>query len=393
MILDQASLRELAAMKDEMGVLSVYATADPREKSTSWPAWRREVSNELSALRNHVAANGEKKRKTAVLAKLDSLETDLADVLDTGESGVGRALFAPVSSDEVRMLSLQMPLEDRAVLESRPYLRPLAAALSIGAPAGILAVSRDGVRLVDLRFGTATEVTKFSFEVDTSEWRTMRGPGGGKAGPAAHVSPQYDRFDRRVEQNLIQFLQSIRPDIEEHARQQGWQSLVITGEPRLVETVRGKLPANDQRDIILLDRVLESLSASEIAAQVRPELEAIRTRRCRELAERARGTALAGGQATVGASDTLGAFREERVAHLILASDQQLSGHRTSDGQYFPEGELPSQQTGDSVTHESDLGERMIERAFTSGADVTVLPTDVAHVLRADEGVAAYLRW
>ncbi|MBB6001298.1 VLRF1 family aeRF1-type release factor [Streptomonospora salina] len=391
-IIDPTSVRDLAAMNDEMGVLSVYATADPRDKSAS-PAWRLAVGNELGALRNGAAGDIDKERRDAVLERLDRLQPEIETVLDSGETGVGRALFAPVSSDDVHTLTVQMPLDDCAVLERRPYLRPLAGALTFGAPAGVLAVSHEGVRVIDLRFGVAREVTRMAFELDTDDWRTLRGPAsGGRVGSVSRSATQSDRFDRRVEDNLQRYLASVRPDITRMADEHGWESLAITGDRKLLDVVRkGLSAAPARRDVVLLDRVAESWSTNEIAALVRPELERSRSRRCRAVAEQAREAALSGGPGATGLGDTLGAFRENRVAHLVLDGTRELRGRRTPDGRYYPHGELPPGEP--AAAEENDLGERMIELAFTSGAQVTMLPPEAADALAADDGVAALLRW
>nr|WP_184079970.1 VLRF1 family aeRF1-type release factor [Nocardiopsis mwathae] len=380
-------------MSDDSGVLSVYATADPRDRTAS-PTWRRTVANSITRLRNEVAANGDKKHAAAVLSRLEKLEPELDGILGATEPGLGRALFAPVSSDEVRTVVVQVPLVDCAVLEPKPYLRPLAAAFATGAPAGVLAVAQDGLRVVDVRFGTATDITRFTFEVDTDEWREMRGPASaGRPGIVDRAASQTDRFDRRLEEQLLRYLHSLRSRITEIADAQGWASIVITGDSRLIDVVRKGLPANGPRDIVLLDRVVETLPVSDIAARVRPDLEAARVRRCREQAERARDAALSGGPGTVGLSDTLGAFREGRVAHLFLDGSREMRGHRAADGWYYAQGETPPGDSGTGMAEERDLGERMIELGLAGGAEVTVLPETAADVLAEDDGVAALLRW
>ncbi|WP_207391303.1 VLRF1 family aeRF1-type release factor [Streptomonospora litoralis] len=393
--IDPTSVRDLAAIRDDIGVLTVYATADPRDKSAS-PAWRLAVGHALGAVRSRAAAgDGGKDRANAVLARLDRLQPEIESVLDSAESGVGRALFAPVSTDEVHTLTVQMPLDDCAVLQSRPYLRPLAGALTLGAPAGVLAVSHEGVRVIDLRFGVASEVTRLSFQLDTDDWRNMRAPAAtGQAGSPSRGANAFDRFDRRVEDNLLRYLSSLRPRIGEIADEYGWRSVAVTGDARLIDAVRKGLASSPaRRDVVLLDRVAESLSLTEIAALVRPELEEARRRRCRALAEQARETTRSGGAGTTGLSDTLGAFRENRVAHLVLDGMRELRGHRAPDGGYYPHGELPPGQSHDAMAEEPDLGERMIELGFTSGAEVTLLPPEAAAVLAEEDGVAALLRW
>ncbi|MDA8368465.1 MAG: VLRF1 family aeRF1-type release factor [Nocardiopsaceae bacterium] len=391
-ILDQTSLRDLATMTDDMGVLSVYATADPRDRSAS-PTWQLAVGNAITALRNDVASNGDRQRKAAVLARLEKLEPEIDRVLGTAGSGVGRALFAPVSSDEVHTVSVQTPLEDCAVLERRPYLRPLAAVLTTDGPAGVVAVSREGARVLDLRFGVPRELARFTFELDNEDWRPSRSAPS-QPGISGRASGVYDRFDRRVEERLLRYLQSVRPRIRDMADEHGWSTVVVAGSTRLLDVVRKGLAAgNGHRDIILLDRVVEALSPTEVAAVVRPELRAARVRRCRALAEQARDAAMSGGQGTAGLSDTLGALRENRINHLLLDGARQLRGCRGPDGGYYPQSETPPGAGADAMTEEGDLGERMIELGLISGAEVTVLPPEAADVLTEDDGVAALLRW
>ncbi|MDA0566442.1 VLRF1 family aeRF1-type release factor [Streptomonospora sp. S1-112] len=398
MNVDPTSLRDLAAISDDIGVLTVYATADPRDRTAS-PAWRLSVDNALGEVRGGAANGGDKDRQAAVLDRLDRLRPEIDSVLHTTEPGVGRALFAPVTGDEVHTLTVQVPLDDCAVLAPHPYLRPLAAALTLGAPAGVVAVSHDGVRVIDLRFGAASEVTRLDFALDNDDWRGTRpaaagnrGPGGGAPSRTAGAA---ERFDRRVTENLLRYLNSVRPRIAEIADARGWREVVVTGDARLLEVVREGLRADrPRRDVILLDRrVSPQRPVPEIAELVRPELEEARIRACRSLAERVCDIARSGGNATTGLSDTLGALRENRVAHLVMDGTRTLTGHRGRDGRYYPQGELPPGESYTSMAEELDLGERMIEMGLATGAEVTLLPEGAADALAEAKGVAALLRW
>jgi hypothetical protein len=392
-ILDQTALRDLAQMNDDMGVVSVYATADPRDTSAS-PAWRLHVGNAIAALRESATADGDRARTAAVLDRLDTLAPELDAVLDTSRSGMGRALFARVGGEDVRTLAVQMPLEDCARLEDRPYLRPLAAALTTDGPAGVLAVSRDGVRVIDLRFGQARELDRLPFELDNDDWRPTRRAATGQGGTLARASGEDDRFERRVEEHLLRFLSSARPRLRATADEHGWSAVVITGGPQLLDVVRQGLDTGSaNREIVLLDRVVERMSLSDIAALAGPELRAARVRRCAEAAREARDAALSGGAGAVGVSDTLGALREGRVDHLFLDGAADLRGGRAPDGAYYAQGETAPGVPAAAMVPEADLGERMIAIALTSGADATVLPPDSSDALAEGDGVVARLRW
>lgn len=391
--LDQTSLRELASLTDDMGVLSVYATADPRDRSSS-PAWRLQIANEINALRSAAASNGDKQRRTAVLERLDALRPQLDDVLDSGaESGVGRALFAPVSGGEVRTLSLQMPLSDCAVLEPRPYLRPLASAMTMGEPAGVLAVSQDGVRVVDLRFGIASDLVTLPIELDDEDWRPGRSGPSLTPGSVYRGSSRVDRYDRKVADQVLRHLNAMRPELKRIADENGWSAVAITGDGRLTASLEGRFAHDSHRDIIVLDHVVESRTLTEIAARVGPEIEAVRLESVRTAVRTAKDAALSGGSGAVGLSDVLGAFREHRVARVYLDSGRTWKGHRSPDGGYFPADEMPPDVPAGAMEPVADLGEKMIEMALTNSADVTIVPEEAAEELAEDGGVAAQLRW
>ncbi|MDS1268836.1 VLRF1 family aeRF1-type release factor [Lipingzhangella sp. LS1_29] len=391
MILDHTTLRDLARMTDEMGVLSVYATADPRDRSSA-PAWRLQVNRAIAELRSEVNDIEDRRRRFAQLERLEAIEPELESMLANGEPGMGRALFAPVSGSEIHRLSVQADLGARAVLGQQPYLTPLAEALTLGAPAGVVALSHSTVRILDVRFGMGEEVRTIPVEVESEDWRAMRGPAGGHPGEFARASTQGDLFDRRLEEHVHRYLASIRPQVSAIADEYGWDTIVVTGDAQLVETIRGTL-STTKRTVVLLDRVVESKSPAEIAALARPEIETARLERYRELLRRAREAALSGGPGSVGLSDTLGAWREGRVEHLFLHGARRLSGHCTRDGRCFPSDERPPGEPQESLIPEPDLAERLIREGLTSGVRVTVLPSRVPDLLADDGDMAAILRW
>lgn len=136
MTLDRDALVRLCAMTDEMGVLSIYACAEPAEQASTRPAWEVRVRNALRDLRERVRAEGPRARWAALVARLDALEPDLRTLLHPREPGVGRALFVAVGGGETRTVVTQLPVPDRVVLEPTPYVRPLVAVLAAGRPVG-----------------------------------------------------------------------------------------------------------------------------------------------------------------------------------------------------------------------------------------------------------------
>ncbi|WP_406313355.1 VLRF1 family aeRF1-type release factor [Streptosporangium sp. NBC_01639] len=384
---DRAALRDVVAIHDDQGVLSFYVTADPREEAAVRPAWRIRFGNQLADLRRQISADGDRPRRTAVLARLEQLETEFALLLNPTESGLGRALFAPVGSDEVWTFSFQLPVADQVVLESTAYVRPLVNTVETAPPAGLVLVSRDGLRMIDYRYGMAEEAGRTDFEINTEDWRRMRGPA--PSGLAQQTVAARDKFERRVDENLARLLRAAGPGVTEQAANRGWTAIALIGDVQLTEIVAAELTG----DVIQIDAVVDALPPSKIAEYAEPQLLAARTRFATALADGAKDAALSGGRGAVGLADTLNALNDSRVAQLLLAESREWSGSRTADGRLCPPDQIPQGESAHEHVQEDRMGERMIERALDIDAEVIVLDRQAAETLADFDGVAAILRW
>ncbi|ACZ89460.1 VLRF1 family aeRF1-type release factor [Streptosporangium roseum] len=384
---DRAALREVVAIHDDQGVLSFYVTADPREEAAVRPAWRIRFGNQLAELREQVMADEDRARRMAVLKRLEGLDQDLGLLLNPTESGLGRVLYAPIGSDEVWTFSFQLPVADQIVLESTAYVRPLVNTVEAAPPAGIALVSRDGLRMIDYRYGLAEDADRTYFDVSAEDWRQMRGPAASEL--ARQGAAHRDRFERRVEDNLTRLLRATGPDITEQAERRGWTTVVLIGDVQLTEIVAAELNG----DVIQIDAVVDSLPPAKIAEYAEPQLTAARTRRGVELADRVKDAALSGGRGSLGLEETLTALNDSRVAQLLLAESREWSGSRTADGRLCPPGQVPQGETAQSLVQESRMGERMIERTLDIDAEVIVLDQNASEALADFDGVAAVLRW
>ncbi|MER6949506.1 VLRF1 family aeRF1-type release factor [Nonomuraea sp. NPDC000554] len=386
MVFEHAFLRELVALKDEVGVVSLYVTADPREETAIRPVWEIQLRNELTAMREQVSGWPERDRRMAVLGHLDKLEPYVLELVDPAASGIGRVLVSPVSDDDVRTTTLQVPVGTCAVLESTAYVRPLVTAMATGAPAGIALISRDGVRLIDHRYGLAEDVYQSVFTLDTGDWRKMRGPASPSA--ARQSSVLFDKFQRRVDVNLHRYLHAIAPQIGSRVGQLRWTDLLLVGDPKLTETVAAALRP---MEVVQADTIIPpSLHAPEVVRHVSGTLAEVRARRDAALVSQVKDAAFSGGHGVVGLGQTLALLNEGRVDVLLLDENGRWQGGRGPDGFLYPAGQVPP---GVPAVEEPDLGERMIERALESGAQVTILTAQTAAELADHDGVAAHLRW
>lgn len=394
MTLDWGTLRSLAAMTDDVGILSIYASLDPQRRTEpqSRPAWEVRVRQELSRLRDEVRRERPREVWRALDDRLVALRMDLDDLLDPASPGQGQALFAAVEGGQTRRMSLQVPLLDRVVLRPRPYLRPLLTAWSNAGPAGAVSVCAEEVRAVDLRLGLAENVAVFPY-LGSIEQPELKGPATTVPGMGQHSAKQRDLYERREEEKLIRFLRSVAPRLVDLAKEREWGHLVVTGQAELAYAMSEALPSRNGLRVLTLEHPVNHLPPAQVAEVVAPALAEDRRRHHRALAERARDAAFSGGNGAYGLGETLVALQQGQVAHLLLAADGQWRGRATPDGVLAPDGEVPPGADPSTLLPEPDLGERMIELAFRDSADITVLTGEAAEPLAEAGGVGALLRW
>jgi hypothetical protein len=395
MSLDWTTLRGLAEMTDHIGVLSLYATADPHDE-TSQPAWRLRARTELKKLREQAKKAGSREYYTAVSSRLDSLDQDVEMMLDSRTQGLGRALFAAISNGQVERITLQVPLDDQVKLAPTAQLRPLVTAWSAAAPAGCIAVAADEVRVIDLRLGLVHEIETIPHPEDLADRRELTGKGHATVSTTHHSSASHhDLFDRREEDRLLRYLHSLGPSVAKHAREQGWECIVVTGETKYVAAVTENLPANLSAELAKLPHTITALTPPKLASVVEPALAEARAARNLQLAQRTRDAGLSANSdgGACGLRPTLAALQEGRVAHLLMAHDGTWTGSRNRDGVFFDEFEVPRDASAADLTPEPRLDERMIEMAFREGAAVTILDDTAATPLSDTDGIGAILRW
>lgn len=391
MELDRGGLRSIAQLSDDIGVLSIYASRDAHEPDTNQPVVEAQIRGELEALLGEVQRAAPREHVRALAQRVDTLRLELESLL-TMSGGVGRALFARVADGDMLSVVLQRPLVNHVAFEPKAYLRPLVAASSHDGPAGVAVVSADGVRLIDMRYGSAVETANFPYTAPSSS-RELRGPAATTPGMAQQSVRLTDVYERRERDRVLRFLSTIAGRVPEVAAAKEWGYLAVTGDGELVASVVSGLPTVWPVTVIRLPYVLGAARPHEVAATVRSDLAGARLVRGERTAVQVRDTALAGGPGSLGLGETLAALQQGRVAHLLLDDSRAWPGSRAPDGYLVSEGETPPWVDGSRLATERDLAERMISSALDTGAEVTLLEPAAATPLGDSDGIGAQLRW
>ncbi|MEU4689919.1 hypothetical protein [Actinoplanes sp. NPDC023714] len=343
-------LHELARLHDPGGILSVYVTADPQAETAVPAPWQVSIPHLLAEL-------GRTPPDAALRQRLSTLRPELNRLLDAAAPGRGRALFAGIQGGGVRLFQLQWPLGNGVRLGQSAYLRPLATAYSAGSPAGIVAVTGHGVRLIDHRVGVAEEISALPYP-------SLVSPGvAAGTRPGRRSGTHRDLEDRRASAHLERFLAESAGTLIHHCARTDWEHLLVTGDGDLVAAFVAGLPPLPHTRVVTAGHVIAAgLAPSRIAASTAADLNAARDQTHARLARQACDMAYAGGAATTGPADTLRAARQGRVRRLLL--DAASGG----------------------------AADEMIEHTLRGDGDVTLAAGEAARVLGASGGVAALLR-
>jgi hypothetical protein len=310
---DESAIREVAGWRDPGGILSVYVDASPDRLTGNPPPVKRAAQ---AALEQALEASTGAVRN-ALEERLADLEPTLHALRDPRGHGSGRALFATVEAGDVRAFAFQLPVRDAGCVGARPRLRPLIRSEALGRPAGLVLASRRQVRIVDSRFGDASEVSEITIPApDEADIWSPRPPGH-RGAHTSNAGSQADLRDRRLDRWVAEHLVEPVERLVALASQRGWADLVLAGEVGLIERIAAALPANAP-PCILDTRVLEWRGAAAAADDLLPVLERTREERGREIVAEAIDRAAAGGRGAVGDRDVLAALALGRVDHLLV---------------------------------------------------------------------------
>ena len=217
----------------------------------------------------------------------------------------------------MRAFAFRLPVRDGVWLGARPRLRPLIRSEGLGRPAGLRLVSRREIRIVDWRFGEASELSEVTIPApDEADIWSPRPPGH-RGAHTNNAGSQADLRARRLESWVLEHLGEPVERLVALASQRGWADLVLAGDVALLEQIAGALPANAP-GCILDPRMLEWRGAARAADELSPVLQRTREERQRELVAEAMDHAAAGGRGAVGDRNVLAALALGRVDHLLV---------------------------------------------------------------------------
>lgn len=345
-MLTWSDIRAIDSIADPLGVVSVYV--DRPDQASGRLVRAVALAGELRRLEQDVARDGRDELAAAYRDCLSRIRPALARMLDG--SAPGRALFAPLQSEEVFEIRVGLPVGVTAALEPTAYVRPLVAAFDEGRPAGVMVAGATTAQLFEWRMGAVEEVGECRFAGTPARWRREGAP----------------------------LAASLAREVREISAARSWTRILVAGNGRLAHALaRNGAPSGC--DVSLVSRPVEGLRPRGIAAVVGSDLHVAQRRYERRLVERVVAAARSDRAAVLGAGDTLEALERRRVEHLLLDGerDYRWSGALAGNADGWPR---------------RDPAEALIELALHAGADITPLEGGSRTLLAESDGIAAVLR-
>jgi len=363
---DADTLERLARF-DAQGqpVLSVYIDLDPTRFPTP-DTHASQLGSLLAAARRQTAA-----------AEADRVEAWFSSDPTIVRGVRALAIFSSEGGHFLEAVLLTKSVEPLAIVDTIPWLEPLAATISPGTW-GVAIVSRRGARLLR---GGPDGLTEFATVTDELHRRHAQG-GWSQA-----------RFQRGIDKQVAAHVRGVVDRLLRAHRRSPFDHLVVACATELRAMIAHSLDTELNRVLVgIIDRDLEHASVHQIVGAVAPLIERAERERERELVARIEEGLGTGGPAAAGLDEVLATLEQQRVAVLLVPESESLrAGLCPTCGRLSTDGGRTCPLDGSPLAPVNAI-EQVVEEAARQAAQVVVV-RDRDEWLRGHGGIAALLRW
>ncbi|HSP55905.1 MAG TPA: Vms1/Ankzf1 family peptidyl-tRNA hydrolase [Dehalococcoidia bacterium] len=368
----EEGIRELAELKTDPGIVSVYIKLDPKLR------YRRKqaaVKFQSEAVRFARAASG---------WQLEALDREKPNILTflKSQDFLGRtlAIFSSKPAGVWRVLRLDVMVPTTIAVDKRAQVQPLVRLLDENPRVVVCVIERDRAAVYTVEGGTIRPESDIESVV----------PGWHDQGGWSQA-----RFQRHIEFHAGMHMDKVVAALEEAAAGLGEASLFIGGVEdvtvglmkRLPESLKRRHPGTFHVDFKheTTEEIMERARRLWVEAERRSEVETI---------EGLAADAGAGGRAVLGAIDTTAAVSEGRVRELVVADGAEASGYECTACGFLAAKEMERCPACDRpMERVEDLVDMLIGRAYVEGIRTESVFGEARHELLALGGIAARLRY
>jgi hypothetical protein len=370
----RSALRELARLRDPVGILSITVGAEPRSESNRTPRWQIELRNDLAHVRTEVGD------PSLFEQRLEELGPQLDALREPSLPDRSHALYVTLETGTITAMTLPAPLPTGARAARIAHLLPLVSVLASGERTGLVCASRNELELHESELGSIRPLESISLEPDIGDWwPEMKGPASPNPARGQQVVAQRDRYARRLADAYAHQLAVGAEALAAVARRRGWTRAVLAGERRLTRSLEASLAPGIAT--IATPGNLVGIHEAELRRRLQVPLAELLTEQALTLVREVISEDFAGGRGALGLTDTLAALRAGRVDRLLIDPERTFPGTVEADES------LTANQIGE------DLGDWIVAAALATDASVVPVTAAAAQALAAGGGIGALLRW
>lgn len=346
-------------------VLSVYIDLEPSRFPTP-DTQASQLGSLLDVARRQTAAE-----------EADRIEAWLSSDPTIARGARGLAIFSSRGGHLLEAVPLTKPVEPLAIVDTIPWLEPLAEAFSPGAW-GVAIVSRRGARLLRGGPGGLTE-----FATITDELHRRHAQGGWSQA----------RFQRGIDEQVAAHVRGVADRLLRAHRRSRFDHLVVACASELRAMMAHSLDSELNGVLVgIIDRDLEHAATDHIVGAVAPLIGHAERQRERALVARIEEGLGTGGPAAAGVDEVLSTLEQQRVAVLLVPESESLkAGLCPTCGRLSTDGGRTCPLDGATLAP-VDAIEQVVQEAASQAAQVVVV-RDHRAWLRKHGQIAALLRW
>ena len=313
-------------------------------------------------------------------------EEDLAWIESEGQRIIGQQELveasgvALIAGDGLReVLPVRAAFEDTFVVDSTPYLRPLAGVAQDIVPALVVFVDGVSARIVALTAGGPGEEVALQSEV----------PGRHAAGGWASLAQS--KYQNHIETHREQHYEAVATAVGALAERYGVRRLVIAGEVRAVAVFRRHLPDPLARLLAGVIGGARHEATTVIATRAAEHLARLDEEEEVAAVDRMLDAAAKGGRAVAGVDPTLEAVNRNAVQHLYLIRNFERPGATCEQCAALQPPVSGACRFCGAPTQPTELGEAMTGRVLASGGHISMVGRHAG--LAGHDGIGALLRY
>ncbi|MHC4661251.1 MAG: baeRF10 domain-containing protein [Planctomycetota bacterium] len=292
------------------------------------------------------------------------------------ESG-GLCIFACWALDFFKAVPLDVPVPDLLIVDSSPYIRPLAE----------LQDEYENFAVV-----TADNKSASIYMVISAKAESEKRVTGNIKNHVRKGGWSQQRYERRRDKQLHNYAKDIADRLAELDRTESFRRILMAGSKETLNEIRRVLPAHLVKKLVG-EKTMNLSEGGQVVNREIFDLYFDEERRSEEkLWERIRNEYLRKGKAAVGAADVLRAVKAGRVSKVVVTRGAGMDGARCRECDYLGAGTPAAcpECASDSV-YKVDLINEIVELLATTGAEADFV--DPIPGLSEVGDIAALLRY